>query len=1528
MSNIDKLASELKSLITESDSRKPRPYDADAEVLRVEGDTLWVHIAGGVDETPVKRTINAMPGDKVKVHIAEGRAWVSGNETAPPTDDRVAFNALASAKEVDKKLITTEKLITAELEAEKAKIGDLEADTAKIHELTADQLHASVAYIDDLTAGHIEADDIIADHAVIDDLDANYAHITNGTIDNAKIGYADVTDLHAHYAKINAANIDAAAIQEAWIDKLLVQTRLIAHKGVAFELDAIQVNASKIKTGTLDVERLIVSVPDSQDPTIIRKYMVHVDPSTGQPSYEKVDADILEDLTITADKIVAGTITVDKITTQNLQGTSGWINLHEGKFFYGDGANFASATNAISWNGSKLQIKADDFILSSGKSIFDEIDAIETWFYPTAPTTSNEPAKNWTTEKLKDMHLRDIYFDTNSGKSYRWALTSATGVTPKTYAWVEIEDKELAAIAERVSTNETNISQNSQQIALKANASEVYNKNKVYTKTETNSAITQKANEIDLSVTQKISEIEIGGRNLLLDTDTPSLTKVAASNNRYWSDLSTGYTATFETMSGLPISGGKYVARLSVTENTNIAHNLTWYSGAGVGLVRGQQYTMSVWCKKVTGSNIQIRFLYGVNSYLGQFVNLIEDNNWHRYSWTFTANSGDNYYYANTSNTRIYIGGTKSSAANEVLLCGFKLEKGNKATDWTPAPEDMESLVTEAKAEIKVTTDGISTEVSKKVGKTEVISSINQSAEQIKIQADKVNIEGATIFSSGRLSEDYIKNITVYDGDNLLKGTRNPQIGSGVPPLFAVVSGGDGVGSIETITGSPLSEYNRSFRITGNTSGNRDFTQQVSDFSEVGIDGSWIFSSYVRALSGTVNALIRVWSTAGNFSKTISVGTTWTRISVPIKMTSAPSGYAKMQFGITGAGGIEYLAPNLSRASVETSQRIYYRSNSNSKPAAPTAWVATSDSKVYNQWTTKVPPLAASTASGQTKYLYLWTCEQRKAYDGTFLGTTAVQLDDTTTVIDGGKIITGSILANAVKADSGQFNSALIPNLSANKITTGTLDASKVTISNLTVGMMPSGMATDIEVTNAKEAAISTAASDATTKANNAKSQAISAAATDATNKANAAEANGKKEATNYIYADSSGIKIASANPSTQNQRMELTSSALTLYDSGNNQRLKLDNTNGVIIGKPNSGRTQIKDDGVYLYANNVKRSQITSAGLNIFDTDGSTYVAQFGSTATIGKSNAAHTLITDNGLDIYKGSENVEGSLVASFGETVTIGNESKIYIGDGAVEIRHKNGNGLCSIEVDDYNNTEIYITDYSTENSTRIFPNAIYLDDVFPVATIYGEFSSTGKNLVLKPYGSVEKIYAHHKTNGECGIGTESAWVGTGSAGYNHGVFSRQANKWIIHLNADSFAVIPQAGTKTGTSGNPMYVDSNGVLRRNTSSSRRYKRDISALSDEDLNPNLLYDIDVKQFIYKDDYLDKDDQRYGKTIPGFIVEELKDIYPIAVTYEDEQPENWDARYLIPPMLKLIQNQKNEINELSEKIDTLERRA
>lgn len=68
----------------------------------------------------------------------------------------------------------------------------------------------------------------------------------------------------------------------------------------------------------------------------------------------------------------------------------------------------------------------------------------------------------------------------------------------------------------------------------------------------------------------------------------------------------------------------------------------------------------------------------------------------------------------------------------------FKLEKGNKATDWSPAPEDYETRISSAESKIEQNADSIKNTV-KKDG---VISAINQSAEEIAIAAKKISLKG------------------------------------------------------------------------------------------------------------------------------------------------------------------------------------------------------------------------------------------------------------------------------------------------------------------------------------------------------------------------------------------------------------------------------------------------------------------------------------------------------------------------------------------------------------------------------------------------------------------------------------------------------------------------------------------------------------------------------------------------------------------------------------------------------------------
>lgn len=87
MSSFNKTVKDFTKAIKDSYGPKTSGYDTKAEVVRVSGNTAWVHIPGGIDETPVELTVDAKKGDTVQVRVSDGSAWMTGNLTAPPTDD-------------------------------------------------------------------------------------------------------------------------------------------------------------------------------------------------------------------------------------------------------------------------------------------------------------------------------------------------------------------------------------------------------------------------------------------------------------------------------------------------------------------------------------------------------------------------------------------------------------------------------------------------------------------------------------------------------------------------------------------------------------------------------------------------------------------------------------------------------------------------------------------------------------------------------------------------------------------------------------------------------------------------------------------------------------------------------------------------------------------------------------------------------------------------------------------------------------------------------------------------------------------------------------------------------------------------------------------------------------------------------------------------------------------------------------------------------------------------------------------------
>lgn len=96
----------------------------------------------------------------------------------------------------------------------------------------------------------------------------------------------------------------------------------------------------------------------------------------------------------------------------------------------------------------------------------------------------------------------------------------------------------------------------------------------------------------------------------------------------------------------------------------------------------------------------------------------------------------------------------------------------------------------------------------------------------------------------------------------------------------------------------------------------------------------------------------------------------------------------------------------------------------------------------------------------------------------------------------------------------------------------------------------------------------------------------------------------------------------------------------------------------------------------------------------------------------------------------------------------------------------------------------------------------------------------------------------------------------------------------------------------------------------------SSIRYKENVKLIDTEKYNVENLYNLHIKQFEFKKEYRDMVNIK-GEQI-GIIAEELNELFPNACIYNRAgEVENWSHRILIPAMLKLIQEQHTEIENL-----------
>ena len=166
---------------------------------------------------------------------------------------------------------------------------------------------------------------------------------------------------------------------------------------------------------------------------------------------------------------------------------------------------------------------------------------------------------------------------------------------------------------------------------------------------------------------QKVNELNIGGRNLLLKSQS------------------------FDDSNGWLYQNGHIVERnLQSYNGRNVATRIylsgrSWDMHKPFTFTEDTEYTLSCWVKLETTNNV---VFYLNNSYSWENPLKILDvkgnlGEWKKVVITFRPQSN--------LKSNIHIGGNEKVTQNvgNILICDMKLEKGNTPTDWSPAPEDV-----------------------------------------------------------------------------------------------------------------------------------------------------------------------------------------------------------------------------------------------------------------------------------------------------------------------------------------------------------------------------------------------------------------------------------------------------------------------------------------------------------------------------------------------------------------------------------------------------------------------------------------------------------------------------------------------------------------------------------------------------------------------------------------------------------------------------------------------------------------------
>lgn len=775
---------------TELNGYSPFVYAGAGIKIRINGTVRFVYVGtldlsweGGMFSMSI-----SSPAD-IDLHGGNDSTTSSGASSSAGIGTLSAgvLNSIKKAKLLDAKSIFGEKIADATIE--NANIADATIGFEKVNKSFITDLTADNAYIENLTAkvaelGYLKADSADLKYATITNLEA-----VNGKIDTLETKAITTDNLEAKVATLGYLSVESANAKFATIENLTTvngKIDTLSSKAITTEnltakvaeLGYLSVNSAEIGYAKVDFSNVGTQVVSSSmiiDGAVTNEKVANL--SANKITSGEIDANNVTVSNLNASNINTGTLTVGGVT----------LNIKENKAEI-DGSDIKDGT--VTLEGLSTEVK-------------DAIDgAIETFTKSEIPTLNNEPASLWTDNETRKKHIGDVcyvlnpkssangycYRFSNTGKeaspSYEWVLIKDSDVTKalkdiininkditgiKKFdedisSWKKDTDEELSSLKLRTTTLETDmgskvessvfnevkqtVDENSSNIAsLSTTVSKKADGSTVETLKNTVNEVKQTADSNSLSISSMQTEIGKKADGSTVTELSTKTSKLEQNLDGFKTEVSKTYTTKTE-FDDLSVGGRNLLLYsgdltkwtkedgVSVVEDSDgwfkvvdSVHSMYRW-GIYFDLENYEQNTDYILSVDVKYGNAVVGISQGFGNN-GTDIQVIESGSKRLKKHFNTGN--------NTAPIRAYLYIIPTATNQYGYLKCPKLEKGNKATDWTPAPEDIEQT---SKSYTDQKADEISQVVSKKVGADEIISKINQTAETITIDASKLNLTG------------------------------------------------------------------------------------------------------------------------------------------------------------------------------------------------------------------------------------------------------------------------------------------------------------------------------------------------------------------------------------------------------------------------------------------------------------------------------------------------------------------------------------------------------------------------------------------------------------------------------------------------------------------------------------------------------------------------------------------------------------------------------------------------------------------